>query len=98
MLGRKQEQPKLERATGFELRLFDRNGKQLDVVGMFAFSNESLTRDEEILVSAAITLAHMLRFHYGNRAERKYFMPHLRDFRRKLDDFIYWSTGGKKHE
>lgn len=78
----------LDALTGFNLQIVGADGGTLDEVGTYAADNQSRSRLELILLSCARTLAYMFRFCLGNKAERKHYMAHLRDFHRKLGDFI----------
>lgn len=84
----KKELVNLEALTGFNLRIVGADGGTLDEVGTYAVDRQCRSRLELILLSCARTLAYMFRFCIGNRAERKHYMAQLRDFHRKLGDFI----------
>lgn len=91
MNGRKQGCVSLEEATGFELKIFGKEGEILCDVGLFAADCGSLCRVRTIVLSAARTLAYMYLFCEGDDEGRGFYVPHLRDFERKVKDFHYFA-------
>lgn len=87
MTGEKKGLPNLEGATGFDLKIYGKDGDTLYDAGMFAADAAALTRIETVTVSAARTLAYMHLFCTGDEGERGFCLPHLRDFARKAEDF-----------
>lgn len=90
MNGRKQDCVSLEEATGFELKIFGKEGEVLCNVGLFAADCGALCRTQMIVLSAARTLAYMYLFCEGDELERGFYASHLHDFERKMRDFQYF--------
>lgn len=80
----------LEGATGFDLKLYGKNGETLCDMGFFVANDGALSRARTIILSAARTLAYMHLFCEGNKRQRVFYTAHLRDFERKIKDFLYF--------
>lgn len=91
MCDRKPDYDGLEEATGFELKLYGKDGQILCNVGFFAADGGALSRVRAITLSAARTLAYMHLFCEDDGARRVFYAPHLRDFERKVRDFDYFA-------
>lgn len=86
--GKRQNAENLDNATGFELRLFDAEGNEIESVGTYSPDNAHRPLGEVILISAARTLAYMFWFACGKRKNKQTYQAHIRDFIRKADDFL----------
>lgn len=91
MCDKKQSYASLEGATGFDLRLYGKEGAILCDVGFLAADGGALSRIRTITLSAARTLAYMHLFYESDEEGREFYAPHLRDFERKVRDFDYFA-------